>query len=63
MDFSTIMRFRFWLCWICMRLLSMRADFEFAVRLAERAIELFEDRENGGFFSTAEPARRIWCCD
>jgi uncharacterized protein len=30
-----------------------RADFEFAVKLAERAIEMFEDREGGGFFSTA----------
>ena len=29
-------------------------DFEWAVRLAERAIELFADKENGGFFSTAE---------
>ena len=29
-------------------------DFKFAVRLAEKAIELFEDRENGGFFSVAE---------
>jgi len=28
-------------------------DFEWAVRLAERAIELFADAENGGFFSTA----------
>ncbi len=31
-------------------------DFEWAVRLAERAIELFEDAENGGFFSTAAGA-------
>jgi uncharacterized protein YyaL (SSP411 family) len=30
------------------------ADFKFAAALAERAIELFEDRENGGFFSTEE---------
>ncbi len=28
------------------------ADLDWAVRLAERAIELFEDREQGGFFST-----------
>jgi uncharacterized protein len=28
------------------------ADFHFAIRLAERAIELFEDPEKGGFFST-----------
>jgi uncharacterized protein YyaL (SSP411 family) len=28
-------------------------DFEWAVRLAERAIELFADTENGGFFSTS----------
>jgi uncharacterized protein YyaL (SSP411 family) len=28
-------------------------DFEWAVHLAERAIELFADTENGGFFSTA----------
>jgi len=28
-------------------------DFEWAVRLAERAIELFADGESGGFFSTA----------
>jgi uncharacterized protein len=28
-------------------------DFEWAVRLAERAIELFADMENGGFFSTS----------
>ncbi len=28
-------------------------DLKFATELAERAIELFEDRENGGFFSTA----------
>jgi uncharacterized protein YyaL (SSP411 family) len=27
-------------------------DLDWAVRLAERAIELFEDREQGGFFST-----------
>ncbi len=27
-------------------------DFDWAVRLAERAIELFADTENGGFFST-----------
>jgi hypothetical protein len=29
-------------------------DFEWAVRLGERAIELFADTENGGFFSTTE---------
>jgi uncharacterized protein YyaL (SSP411 family) len=29
------------------------ADFAFAVRLADRAIALFEDSENGAFFSTA----------
>ena len=34
-------------------------DFQFAVRLAERAIELFEDRENGGFFSTDEGAENL----
>ncbi len=28
-------------------------DFEWAIRLAERAIELFADTENGGFFSTS----------
>jgi uncharacterized protein YyaL (SSP411 family) len=28
-------------------------DFHFAVKLAERAIALFEDRDNGGFFSAA----------
>ncbi len=35
------------------------ADLRFAVRLAERAIELFEDRENGGFFSTAAGAENL----
>jgi hypothetical protein len=35
------------------------ADFQFAVRLAERALELFEDRENGGFFSTAAGAENL----
>ena len=30
--------------------------------LAERAIELFEDPENGGFFSTAARRARIWFC-
>ncbi|HTB13177.1 MAG TPA: thioredoxin domain-containing protein [Bryobacteraceae bacterium] len=35
------------------------ADFQFAVRLAERALELFEDREKGGFFSTAEGAENL----
>jgi hypothetical protein len=29
-------------------------DFAWAVTLAERAIELFEDRESGGFFSTLD---------
>ena len=29
-------------------------DFKWAVRLAERAIELFADTENGGFFSTTD---------
>src|SRR6202041_3202260 len=28
------------------------ADLDWAARLAERAMELFEDRERGGFFST-----------
>ncbi len=28
------------------------ADLEFALRLAERSLELYEDRENGAFFST-----------
>jgi uncharacterized protein YyaL (SSP411 family) len=35
------------------------ADFQFAVRLAERAIELFEDRESGGFFSTSAGAENL----
>jgi uncharacterized protein YyaL (SSP411 family) len=35
------------------------ADFQFAVELAERAIELFEDRQNGGFFSTADGAENL----
>ena len=35
------------------------ADFQFAVRLAERAMELFEDRENGGFFSTSAGAENL----
>ncbi len=35
------------------------SDFQFAVRLAERAIELFEDRENGGFYSTASGAENL----
>ncbi|MGA3205926.1 MAG: thioredoxin domain-containing protein, partial [Bryobacteraceae bacterium] len=35
------------------------ADFQFAVRLAERALALFEDRENGGFFSTATGAENL----
>jgi uncharacterized protein YyaL (SSP411 family) len=35
------------------------ADLQFAVRLAERAIELFEDRKDGGFFSTAAGAENL----
>jgi uncharacterized protein YyaL (SSP411 family) len=35
------------------------SDFQFAMRLAERAIELFEDRENGGFYSTASGAENL----
>jgi uncharacterized protein YyaL (SSP411 family) len=35
------------------------ADFQFAVLLAKRALELFEDRENGGFFSTAAGAENL----
>jgi uncharacterized protein len=34
-------------------------DLQFAVTLAEKAIELFEDRENGGFFSTAEGGKDL----
>jgi uncharacterized protein YyaL (SSP411 family) len=34
-------------------------DFRFAVELAERALELFEDRENGGFFSTPVGAENL----
>jgi uncharacterized protein YyaL (SSP411 family) len=34
-------------------------DFHFAVRLADRALALFEDRENGGFYSTAEGAENL----
>ncbi len=30
------------------------ADLRWAIQLTERAIELFEDRENGGFFSTGD---------
>jgi hypothetical protein len=33
--------------------------FQFAMRLAERALELFEDREKGGFFSTAAGAENL----
>ncbi|HEV1284571.1 MAG TPA: thioredoxin domain-containing protein [Bryobacteraceae bacterium] len=33
--------------------------FHFAARLAERAIELFEDREGGGFFSTGQGAENL----
>jgi uncharacterized protein YyaL (SSP411 family) len=36
-----------------------RADFQYAVRLAERAMELFEDRERGGFFSTGAGAENL----
>jgi uncharacterized protein YyaL (SSP411 family) len=35
------------------------SDLEWAERLAERAIELFEDRAEGGFFSTAEAQRGL----
>jgi uncharacterized protein YyaL (SSP411 family) len=35
------------------------ADFQFAARLAERALELFADPESGGFFSTAEGAENL----
>jgi uncharacterized protein YyaL (SSP411 family) len=35
------------------------ADFQFAARLADRAVELFEDREDGGFFSTAAGAENL----
>jgi len=35
------------------------ADFRFAAQLAERAIELFEDRENGGFFSAGEGGENL----
>ena len=35
------------------------ADLKFAIRLTERALELFEDRANGGFFSTAEGAENL----
>jgi hypothetical protein len=35
------------------------ADLRFAVTLAERALVLFEDRQNGGFFSTAEGAENL----
>lgn len=34
-------------------------DFRFAVRLAEQAIERFEDRGNGGFFSADEGAEDL----
>jgi len=34
-------------------------DLQFAVTLAEKAIELFEDRGNGGFFSTAEGGKDL----
>ena len=34
-------------------------DFQFALTLAERALELFEDRENGGFFSTSTTAENL----
>ena len=35
------------------------ADLRFAIQLAERAIELFEDRENGGFFSAAPGSKDL----
>jgi uncharacterized protein len=35
------------------------ADLTWAIRLAERAMELFEDREEGGFFSTAPDSELI----
>ena len=44
-------------CSIFTKPLSSRDDLELAGELAERAIELFEDREHGGFFSTRQ--RRI----
>jgi uncharacterized protein len=34
-------------------------DFRLATRLAERAIALFEDTENGGFFSVAESSEEL----
>ena len=34
-------------------------DFDWAVLLAERAIELFEDTANGGFFSTLRRWRSV----
>jgi uncharacterized protein YyaL (SSP411 family) len=34
-------------------------DLQFAVTLAEKAMALFEDRENGGFFSTAEGGKDL----
>jgi uncharacterized protein len=35
------------------------ADFQFAVQLAERALQLFEDPDHGGFFSTAAGAENL----
>ncbi|HEY6346050.1 MAG TPA: thioredoxin domain-containing protein [Bryobacteraceae bacterium] len=35
------------------------ADLTWAIRLAERATELFEDREEGGFFSTSRDSELI----
>jgi len=35
------------------------SDLRFAVTLAERALVLFEDRDNGGFFSTAEGVENL----
>jgi uncharacterized protein YyaL (SSP411 family) len=34
-------------------------DFAWATELAERALALFEDRDNGGFFSTAEGGKDV----
>jgi len=35
------------------------ADFQFALRLAEKSLELYEDRDNGAFFSTPPSASLI----
>ena len=37
----------------------VRRDLDWAERLAERALELFEDREHGGFFSTREGSSEL----